>query len=193
MSTIPKPACLGARACVDNPTVERVPLRPTRSSLRRAGLLIAACAAAVLAGCGFHLQGRTPLPPALKRAYVQAQDPRSDFVQSLRKAMLISGAHPADSQDDSSGVVTVVRDDVTRRVLSVSAANRPTEYEITYTVEFSVSAGGKELLANQEVSATRSYSFDERLLLAKEHEEAILRDAMAKDLADIVMRRLASL
>ncbi len=156
-------------------------------------LPVALFASALLGACGFHLQGHTPLPDSLKAAYVQAQDPRSDFVQSLRKAMLISGAHPAEHKDKSTAVVTIVKDEVTRRVLSVSAANRPTEYEVTYTVQFSVSSGDKELLANQEVAATRSYSFDERLLLAKEHEEAILRQAMARDLADIVMRRLASL
>src|SRR5262249_53751291 len=152
-----------------------------------------AIALAVVAGCGFHLQGRTPLPPALKSAYVQAQDSRSDFVQSLRKSMIISGARPAVRKDQATAVVTIVKDEVTHRVLSVSAANRPTEYEVTYTVTFSVSEGDKELLTNQEVSASRSYSFDERLLLAKEHEESILREAMARDLADIVMRRLASL
>jgi LPS-assembly lipoprotein len=145
------------------------------------------------AGCGFHLQGRTPLPAAMKAAYVQAEDPRSDFVQSLRKAMIISGARPAVRKEQATAVVTIVKDEVTHRVLSVSAANRPTEYEVTYTVTFSVSEGDKELLSNQEVSATRSYSFDERLLLAKEHEESVLREAMARDLADIVMRRLASL
>jgi LPS-assembly lipoprotein len=149
--------------------------------------------AALLGGCGFHLEGHTPLPDSMKSAYVQAQDPRSDFVQSLRKAMLISGAHPADRKEKATSVVTIVKDQVTRRTLSVSAANRPTEYEITYTVQFSVEAGDKPLLMDQEVSATRSYSFDERLLLAKEHEEAILRDALAKDLADRVMRRLARL
>ena len=37
------------------------------------------------------------------------------------------------------------------------------------------------------------YSFDERLLLAKGHEEDILRKDMARDLADEVMRRLSSL
>ncbi len=163
----------------------------SRSPLRIGA--VAVLAAALLSACGFHLQGHTPLPEALKAAYVQAQDPRSDFVQSLRKAMLISGGHPAERKDKATAVVTVVKDEVTRRVLSVSAANRPTEYEVTYTVQFSVSSGDKELLANQEVAATRSYSFDERLLLAKEHEEAILREAMARDLADIVMRRLASL
>lgn len=154
----------------------------------------ALCAIALLlSGCGFHLEGRTPLPAVLKAAYVQAQDPRSDFVQSLRKAMLISGAHPTDDKPSATAIVSILKDEVTRRVLSVSAANRPTEYEVTYTVQFSVEAGDKTLLANQEISSTRSYSFDERLLLAKEHEEAVLREAMAKDLADIVMRRLASL
>ena len=156
-------------------------------------LPLAFLATLLLGACGFHLQGHTPLPEALKAAYVQAQDPRSDFVQSLRKSMIISGAHPAERKDKSTAVVTIVKDEVTRRVLSVSAANRPTEYEVTYTVQFSVSSGDQELLASQEVAATRSYSFDERLLLAKEHEEAILREAMARDLADIVMRRLASL
>jgi LPS-assembly lipoprotein len=154
------------------------------------GLLVIAL---LLAGCGFHLQGRTPLPQAMKAAFVQAEDPRSDFVQSLRKAMIISGAHPAIRKDHATAIVTIVKDEVAHRVLSVSAANRPTQYEVTYTVTFSVSEGDKELLSNQEVSATRSYSFDERLLLAKEHEESVLREAMARDLADIVMRRLASL
>jgi outer membrane lipopolysaccharide assembly protein LptE/RlpB len=60
-------------------------------------------------------------------------------------------------------------------------------------VRFSVNAGDKELLAPQEISATRSYSFDETRSLAKEHEEAILRQAMAHDLADRVVRQLSSL
>jgi LPS-assembly lipoprotein len=60
-------------------------------------------------------------------------------------------------------------------------------------VRFTVSAADRELLPVQEVSATRTYSFDERLLLAKDHEEDILRQDMARDLADMVMRRLSSL
>ena len=87
----------------------------------------------------------------------------------------------------------IVTDEVKRNILSVSARNTPREYEIVHTVRFSVSAGGKELLPEQEVSLNRDYSFDERALLAKEHEEALLREALARDLADIVMRRLASL
>ena len=147
----------------------------------------------LLNGCGFHLQGRTPLPQSMRSAYVQATDQQSDFVQSLHKALLRSGAQPPDRKDNASAVVNILKDEVTRRVLSVSAFNRPNEYEVTYTVRFAVSEADKELLPAQEISATRSYSFDERLLLAKEHEEEILRQAMAHDLAEIVMRQLSSL
>jgi LPS-assembly lipoprotein len=146
-----------------------------------------------LSGCGFHLQGRRPLPESLKAAYVQAADQQTDFVQSLRKALLTSGSRPPAQKDAASAVVYVLKDEVVRRTLSVSASNRPNEYEVTYTVRFSVSAGDKELLPPQDVSSTRSYSFAENLLLAKEHEESVLRQAMAHDLADVVMRQLSSL
>jgi LPS-assembly lipoprotein len=75
----------------------------------------------------------------------------------------------------------------------VSPDNLPREYELTYTVRFSVTAGDKELLAPQEVASTREYSFTVTELLAKENEEAILQAALAHDLVDVVMRRLSSL
>lgn len=150
-------------------------------------------AATLLAGCGFHLEGRMPLPSVARRPYIEAPDEQSDFAQSLRREMLISGAHPVDSARQATATVDILRDVVTQRVLSVTAQNRPAEYEVTYSVRFAVSAGGKELLPAEQVSASRSYSFDESLLLAKEHEQAILQQAMADDLAQIVMRRLASL
>ena len=146
-----------------------------------------------LTGCGFHLQGRRPLPASMKTAYVQATDMQTDFAQSLRKALLTSGSRPPSDKKTASSIVNIIKDDVVRRTLSVSAQNKPNEYEITYTVRFSVTAGDQELLAPQDISATRSYSFDETRLLAKEHEESILRQAMAHDLADRVIRQLSSL
>lgn len=150
-------------------------------------------ASLLLASCGFHLQGRTPLPPLLERAYVQADDRQSDFVQGLRKALLASGAQLADRPEDASAVVQILTDQVTERVLSVSASNLPREYELTHTVRFAVLQSGEELLPVQEVEATRDMTFDERTLLAKEREQAILREALARDLVGMVMRRLSSL
>jgi len=163
-------------------------------SVPRATRWTCALAAVLLGGCGFHLQGHTPLPPVVRTPFLEAPDRQSDFIQYLRHALLSNGAQLTPERDKASAVVSILRDSVARRVLSVSATNQPNQYEVTYTVGFSVSApGGKELLPPQEVSATRSYSFDETLLLAKNHEEQILRQDMARDLADMVMRRLASL
>lgn len=159
-----------------------------RRSFRYAGLLGAIL---LLSGCGFHLEGSVPLPQSIRRPYIEAPDQQSDFVQSLRRQMVISGAHPVDSREQATAVVDILYDEPTRKVLSVTAQNRPAEYQVTYTVRFAVRAGGRVLLPPQEVSDMRSYSFDESLLLAKEHEEAILQQAMGQDLADIVMRRLS--
>jgi LPS-assembly lipoprotein len=152
-------------------------------------LLLAVC----VSGCGFHLQGRTPLPAPLAVTYVVAGDQQSEFVQGLRKALITSGGKIVHSSENASGTIRIVTDTVTQKILSVSANNIPREYELTYTVEFSVSAPGRELLPLQKVEVTRNYSFNERTLLAKENEEAVLREGMARDLVGIVMRRLSSL
>jgi len=162
-------------------------------ALPRGRRVTGAAAALLLGACGFHLQGRAPLPDPVKTPYLEVPDRQSDFVQSLRRALLSNGAQLAREKDQASAVVSIVRDNVTRRVVAVSATNQPNQYEVTYTVRFSVTAGDKELLPQQEVSATRTYSFDERLLLAKGHEDDVLRQDMAHDLADMVMRRLSSL
>jgi LPS-assembly lipoprotein len=154
---------------------------------------VAVACVVLLAACGFRLQGRTPLPEALASVYVDAENPQTDFVVNLRRLLVSSGAKLAPDASQASATVRVLEDESTRSVVSVSAANSPVEIAIEYKVRFAVVAGDRELLPAQPLAASRSFSFDERLLLAKEHEEDILREALARDLAGIAMRRLASL
>jgi len=149
--------------------------------------------ALLLGGCGFHLQGRQPLPEAFAYTFVDTKDEQTDFVQDLRKALLASNVNVIPTKGSSGAVITVHADELTERILSVSARNIPTEYELTYQVEFSVTADGKTLIDKEQVSATRDISFDEAQLLAKEREQEILSEALARDLVALVMRRLAAL
>ena len=159
----------------------------------RKGLSIVIVATLLLSACGFQLQGRAKLPDPLNRAYVDAPDAQSDFVQGLRKALINSGADVVTQRDSASAIVQILDDEVTTRVLTVSANNLPRDYEVTYTVRFSVRASDQEILSPQKISVSRDYSFDERMLLAKESEEAVLREGLARDLVGLVMRRLSSL
>jgi LPS-assembly lipoprotein len=147
----------------------------------------------LLTSCGFHLQGRQPLPQAFGNTYIETQDEQTDFVQDLRKALIADGVKVLRTRGSSSATIEVHEDELTEKILSVSAHNIPTEYELTYSVKFSVTAGGKTLIDHEQVSATRDFSFDEKQMLAKEREQEILREGLAHDLVALVMRRLAAL
>ena len=159
----------------------------------RSASLLSLGVAMLLSGCGFHLEGHAPLPKQLGVTYLETQDRQTDFAQGLRKALLTAGARVTEDGSQATAVVHLLQDSVTPRVLAVSGTNLPREYEITYTVRFSVSSGAQDLLPPQEVSLSRDYSFDEHVLLAKDNEEDILRGALARDLVDVVMRRLRNL
>jgi LPS-assembly lipoprotein len=147
----------------------------------------------MLASCGFHLQGRQPLPAQFSQTYVDTKDEQTDFVQDLRKALIASKVNVIPTKGPAGATITVHEDELTERILSVSARNIPTEYELTYRVKFSVIAGDRTLIDNEEISATRDISFEEAQLLAKEREQEILSEALARDLVALVMRRLAAL
>ena len=150
---------------------------------------------ALLASCGFHLQGRQPLPAAFQYTYIDTKDEQTDFVQDLRKALIATNVNVLRTKGSSGATISVHADELAERILSVSARNIPTEYELTYKVEFSVTTGTgtKALIDHEEISATRDISFDESQLLAKEREQEILREALARDLVALVMRRLSAL
>ena len=152
--------------------------------------LIGVCA---LAGCGFRLAGSDPLPAVMARPYLSLKDPYTDFSREFEHQLKSSGATLQSAREGSTATVDVTKDLVEQRTLAVSAKNIPTEYELTYTVTFSVRGAGKELLAPQTISLSKDFSFDETLQLAKEHEADILRQQMARDLVSIAMRRLTSL
>jgi LPS-assembly lipoprotein len=147
----------------------------------------------VLSACGFRLAGSDPLPAVMARPYLFLKDPYTDFSREFEHQLKSSGATPQLTRDGATATVDVTKDLVEQRTLAVSAKNIPTEYELTYTVTFSVHGGGKELLAPQTISLSKDFSFDETLQLAKEHEADILRQQMARDLVSIALRRLTSL
>jgi LPS-assembly lipoprotein len=155
-------------------------------------------AAVLLSSCGFHLQGRTRLPATLAVVRLEGVDPQSDFFHALRRSLLDSGAKLDDNGTYPDAVlVNILADASSTKVLTVSALNVPTEYEFSYAVKFSVksgaASGGKELIAPEDLSLVREYDYSEATVLAREREQDVFRDALGKELASVVMRRLASL
>jgi LPS-assembly lipoprotein len=146
-----------------------------------------------LGGCGWRLQGTARLSETLSVTYVDAEDRYTDFHRALRESLHASGVKLAETPQEATAIVKVLRDESGQRVLSVSARNTPEEYEVFYAIEYSVSSSAEELITKQKLELTRDYSYDPTAVLAKDREQAILREALARDLAGLVVRRLASL
>jgi LPS-assembly lipoprotein len=147
----------------------------------------------VLCACGFRLVGSEPLPPSMSHPYVSLKDPYTDFSREFEHQLKSAGAVLQPARQGATATIDVTRDQVSQRTLSVSAANIPTEYELTYTVTFSVQKADLDLLPSQTISLSKDYSFNQDLALAKQHEADILRQQMARDLVAILMHRLTSL
>jgi len=150
--------------------------------------------ALLLGSCGFHLQGRIALPKSLATVELDAVDPQSDFTHGLRASLESSGTEllePPGTAD--SATIRILEDSASEMLLSVNAANVPTSYRLTYAVRFTVTVAGHELISGEEHKLVRDYTFDEATLLAKQHERDVLSAALASQLVDVVMRRLASL
>jgi LPS-assembly lipoprotein len=155
----------------------------------RASLLVALMSQ----GCGFHLQGAGTLPSAMMRTYVETERPRSEFLVTLTDALKQRGAEVLALPAEGAAVLDIMSDETGQRVLSVSARNIPREYEVFYTVTFSLRVGAESLIANETLVVTRAYTYDETQVLAKAAEEQILRRALAEDLARRVLQRIQAL
>ncbi len=154
------------------------------------GVLVAGCG---LTACGFQLRAAPDIPAEMSRTYISANDRYSQFYRKLRDELGNAGVQLVDSPAKSSAVFSILADETDRRVLSVSARNVPREYEVYYTIYYSVESGNDTIMTPQSLTLTRDYTYDETLVLGKAREEELLREAIVDDLVRIVLKQLSSL
>ena len=145
----------------------------------------------IVSGCGWHLQGLDRLPQNLASIHIDTDDQYSDFYRELRALLVAGGARIAPTAT-ADAVVHVKSDTSGQHVASVSALNKPEQYEVFYSIEYSIDVAGREAVATQQAAAKSSYSYDSTAVLAKQREQASMQRALARELASQVLRRLMS-
>ena len=146
----------------------------------------------LLGACGFQLRSEPNIPAEMSRTYISTNDNYSIFYRKLRAELKMSGVEVVDSPGESTAVFSVLGDNTGQRVLSVSARNVPTEFEVFYSVFYAVDAGEASIMAQQSLTLTRDYTYDETLVLGKAREEELLREAIFEDLVRIILKQLSS-
>jgi len=150
-----------------------------------------ACALLAISACGFQLQGVTTYSPQLAAVYLDVPDPNSELAFQLRRSLESAGVTLARNSTDATATIRIAAEKFGRRVKSVSAQNRPTEFEVYYEVEYLVTTPAETLVPREPLARTRVFPYSERDILGKQQEEDLLRDALAREIAGVITRRLA--
>jgi LPS-assembly lipoprotein len=160
-------------------------------SERRQFLRVAAgaLAAPALAGCGFHMRGSANF--AFKSIYVNAAE-TDPFARELRRAIDASGtATVATDPTKAEVTIDVIGPNDDKQVLSLSGGGRVREYQLVKRVGIALhDANGADWMPAADIAVTRSYTFNETEVLAREAQEAQLLKEMQSDLVSQIIRRL---
>ncbi len=162
-----------------------------RSWRRLLPLLYLASLVLYLPACGFHLRGAAPLPPAMERTVIRGTPVNGPLYDQIQTAFAAAGGTLVDAPERATAVLIIRGNRFDRRVLSIAADGRVSEYELSYLLEYALqSPTGQAIVAPQQVTLTRDYSFDPANVLAKDEEEALLRGEMLRFAVRDMLRRL---
>jgi LPS-assembly lipoprotein len=152
----------------------------------------AACAiaAALLAGCGFHLRGQQSLP--FESIYIPGTNPLA--VELRRNVNAASKTKVVDNPKLAQAVVGFTEETRDKVILTFTSAGKVNEYRLRYTVGFRVtdSNGTQVYLPTSKILLTRDMSYNDAQVIAKENEEALLYRDMQTDMVQQILRRLVA-
>lgn len=144
-----------------------------------------------LGACGFQLRGTAQLP--FQTLYVDSGSSAAgpDLQRGLRYGTNVKIVSTA---GEAQAVLQLLDESREKRILSLNAAGRVSEYLLFYRLSFRLHDGkGKELLPAQPLELKRDFSYNDAQVLAKEQEEILLYKDMQNDAVQQVIRRLGTL
>ena len=148
----------------------------------------------LLTGCGFHLAGTRPLPEVLQRVYIDLAQPYkvsdAPLEVALRERLSQRGAKVMPKSKQAETTLRLWDLVERRETLSIGPDGKALEYRLQISVNYEVRRADKVLLAADSLSASRDYSFQPSSILAKEAEEAQLREFIQGELAELLLLRL---
>ena len=156
-------------------------------------LVVMSLLALLLNACGFRLQGATPLP---FDTLLMKVPENTAFGSDLRRA--IKAASPETSLIEDASVpydaaLQQISETRSAREVSLNAQGRVEEYELTLVYTFNiVSADGEIILPNTTLRVVRNLPFDDRVVQAKEGEQATLFSQMQTSLVSRILRRISA-
>lgn len=146
-----------------------------------------------LSGCGFQLRGQIDLPDSMRVITVTSPDDTTDFVRELSAQLRANGVQLAKGGAPKASVLRVTQERTYREALTISQDARVREYVLYLEVRFDfLDAEARPIIQNEVIRLSRDYSFNDQAILGSSREEELLAEDLARAMAFMIVRQLAS-
>ena len=145
----------------------------------------------LVTACGWQLRNSQIIPQNLGSLHLSSADSHSNLIAELTRALDVYGVKVVADADAANYSVVIVDFKSTRRIGTTNASARVAEYQLNEEVEFLiVDAKGNNLIPLSTASVERVYEFNERVVLASDNEEQLIKEEMRADIIYQILNRL---
>jgi LPS-assembly lipoprotein len=149
-----------------------------------------------LTACGFHLRGTTATIPEsspIRVLYLQTPDPYGQLSRNLRQYLKMSGITLTKTPQEAKTILTILSEEESQQLLSVSGTQQTRQYNLVLTVTFELSDPKNNLLlVPQKARQSRTLTIQSNQVLAGSNESANLYHQMRKAIVPSIVNRIAS-
>jgi len=147
----------------------------------------------LLSACGFQLRGSggTNLPESWRNMHLITGNPNGELSRELQSTFSANGVTWVDKQE-ANYAIKLGPEQFKQRNLSLNAAARAAEFELTLSTNFSVlDSQGAAVMELSQASVIKQMENDPRNVVGKAEEVRILRSEMRTELVQQMMRRIS--
>lgn len=143
----------------------------------------------LLSACGFQLRGVTEL--SFKNLNIQGKT--LSISKELKRSLKSNSIQIKETTEGAELLLELLDESYEKRILSLSGGGLVREFELNYSLKFRVRPATSPTWGMvQTVQSRRDFSYDDKALLGKAEEEAMLVTDMHSDAVREVMRRLSA-
>jgi LPS-assembly lipoprotein len=156
-------------------------------------MLLTACLAITLGGCGFQLRGTAALPEEMSVVYIKSSNPYGSLVSDFADALRVHRVKVTENREKATAVLRIMQEKQDTAVLSVNASGKVLELQLRQSIQFDVKTiDNLPLLEPQSVSMTRDYLYSSTDVLSKAREEVVVRRALQLELVNLAILRITA-